>query len=249
MNRVYSSPAELDQIVRLIESLLMLPVIPGRIPGALLEAAFAHVRQAEQKNTYDFVDVVDEANRVGWQIKSTKEKTPVTWKRAKLPDADALIKESSKNPQILGDKIIEFCNNHAKASMRQYGLKSVGFARLIARDDGSVAYYERALASADSPNIFCADDFVWAWSEPKKTRKKEQLSAFHGTHKPSGDKWWAWHGLGENQLHFSGERHWWPSWDDQEHSRVFTPTKERLNFDALIRILSAVKAGEKTGWQ
>lgn len=249
MSRVYSSPAELDKIVQLLERLLMLPVLPGRIPGALLEAAFAHVRRAEPKSTYDFVDVVDAANRTGWQIKSAKEKTPVTWKRAKLPNAERLIAESRDNPQALGDAIIAFCNAHAKASMERYGLAAVGYARLIARADGGVAYYERELATAAAPEMFCANDFSWAWSAPKQARAKEQLSAFHGTHRESGEKWWFWHGLGENQLHFPGERHWWPDWEKQEHSRVFTPTRRRLDFDELIRVLDAVKGGTASGWR
>lgn len=249
MSRVYSSPAELDKIVRLIECLLMLPVVPGRIPGALLESAFAHIRGAEQKGTYDFVDVVDESRRVGWQIKSTKEETPVTWKRAKLPDADNLIKASEENPQVLGDAVIEFCNDHAESSMNKYGLKAIGFARLIACKDGSVAYYERDLVSPRSPHLFRANDFVWGWSQPKKTHTKEQLPAFHGTHKASGKKWWAWHGLGENQLHFYGERHWWPDWESRKHSRIFTPAKRRLGFDELVRILDDIKGGQSTGWR
>ena len=249
MSGVYSSPAELDKIVQLLECLLMLPVVHGNIPGALLEAAFAHVRGGERKNTYDFVDVVDTSHRMGWQVKSAREKTTVTWKRAKLPNAAALIEASDKNPKILGDKIIDFCNAHARESMKRYGLDSIGYARLIARDDGSVAYYERELVSVHSPDIFRADDFSWAWSEPKKTRAKEQLPAFHGTHKRSGKKWWAWHGRGENQLHFSGERHWWPDWSDREHSRVFTPARGRLGFDELVQILTSVKGGTGAGWR
>jgi len=50
-----------------------------------MESIFAHVRSANVLNTYDFVDVISTTNQRGWQIKSTKEKPPVTWKRAKLP--------------------------------------------------------------------------------------------------------------------------------------------------------------------
>ncbi|MDR2685210.1 MAG: hypothetical protein LBB23_00355 [Rickettsiales bacterium] len=35
------------------------------------------------------------------------------------------------------------------------------------------------------------------------------MQALHGTDTKTGKKVWAWHGLGEDQLHFCGEKDWW----------------------------------------
>ena len=51
--------------------------------------------------------------------------------------------------------------------------------------------------------------------------KKEQLPAFHGVSKKTGKKVFAWHGKGENQLHFSGEKNWWPEVDRPPVEGVF----------------------------
>lgn len=59
----------------------------------------ASVHQAEVLGTYDFVDVVDHSQKIGWQVKSTKKSTPVTWKRAKIPERENLIKESMSSMQ------------------------------------------------------------------------------------------------------------------------------------------------------
>ena len=77
----------------------------------------AHVRGGRVLNTYDFVDVIRTEDGCGWQVKSTKATTPVTWKRAKIPDAVSLIEQSNRSAgglQALGDAIMEFCNRHAQ---------------------------------------------------------------------------------------------------------------------------------------
>lgn len=210
-----------------------------------MEGVLAHVRGGTRLNTYDFVDVVDTPNRLGWQVKSTKATTPVTWKRAKIPNSEALIaasRNSANGLQALGDAIIEFCNQHARESIATYGLTAIGYSRLILFDNGRVMYFERELCTEASPDLFNPGDFTWRWSTPKHTTKKEQLQALHGTHRTHGDKWWAWHGLGENQLHFSGEHHWWPSNRDP-HAVVFTaPTEgERLTIEAFLEMLEEAR--------
>ncbi|MDT5060628.1 MAG: hypothetical protein QOH63_1087 [Acidobacteriota bacterium] len=215
MNKLslFSSPKQLNQLVDILSKYIRLPFSSVNIPGAVLEAAMAHIRRGTVLRTYDFVDVIKRDEHIGWQMKSTLAKTPVTWKRAKIPDSPKLIKESKKSAkgaQELGDAILTFCNAHAAASLGDYDLNEIGFSRLIVHASGQVTYYERLLCSKKNPVLFNPEEFKWKWSEPKKTIKKEQLSAFHGTHIPSGKKWFAWHGLGENQLHFPGEKTWWP---------------------------------------
>ena len=240
MSAVFSTPAQLERIKVVLSRYLRLPFSSDSVPGALLEGVLAHVRNAERLNTYDFVDVVDQKAHVGWQIKSTKESTPVTWKRAKIPNKEVLVAESRKSSrgvQDLGNAIIDFCNAHAAESISRYKLEEIGYARLIL-SDGLVRYFERPLCTSRKPRIFEPSDFSWAWSIQKKTEKKEQLSAFHGVHIKSGTKWFAWHGLGENQLHFSGEKAWWPP-KDSPHAVAFQfPTdKERISLDGLVTML------------
>jgi hypothetical protein len=212
-SRLFSDKNQIRLMARILENYLRLPFTEETIPGAIMEHVLAHVRGAEVLNTYDFVDVVQKRSHVAWQVKSTKASTPVTWKRAKIPNADELVAKSRKSDrgiQRLGDAVIAFCNAHAKESIELYDLEEIGYARLIVHDDGNVTYFERAICTRDSPDIFSADEFQWRWSKPKRTQKKEQLPALHGIKRNTGEKWFAWHGLGENQLHFSGEGNWWP---------------------------------------
>lgn len=97
---------------------------------------------------------------------------------------------------------------------------------------------DTSLCSAFSPS-----DFFWKWSIQKTTKKKEQLSALHGFKRDTGKKWWAWHGQGENQLHFSGESEWWPQLD-KEHSVSFRfpNPKERMSLEDFMALLSRVES-------
>ncbi|MDJ1169115.1 hypothetical protein PMG71_06720 [Roseofilum sp. BLCC_M154] len=239
---IFSSPEQLDKIQSLLSKYLRLPFARTTIPGSVMESVFAHVRSANVLNTYDFVDVISTTNQRGWQIKSTKEKTPVTWKRAKLPDAPTLIKESYKTEQglqNLGDSIIEFCNQHILESINLYNLNEIGYSRIIIHDNQLITYFERLLCTRESPILFNVSDFQWQWSKPKKNVKKEQLPALHGIHIPTEKKWWAWHGLGENQLHFSGERAWWPNQGDSHAITFCFPSEEeKLSLDDFIKLLS-----------
>lgn len=194
------------KIGRVLSTYMRLPLSSDTIPGAIMEALLAHVRQGVVLGKYDFVDVIKPGSKCGWQVKSTKESTPVTWKRAKIPMREKLISASRKSKgglQALGDAIIDFCNAHVQASLDTYELEQIGYCRLIVHADGQVTYFERLLATRQRPQLFAPSDFVWKWSQPKETKKKEQLQALHGIHKTTNKKWFAWHGLGENQLHFS----------------------------------------------
>lgn len=242
---VYSTQSQLKEIGAILSSYMSLPLSGGTIPGSIMEAVLARVRNGKALATYDFVDVVDTANKVGWQVKSTKSNTPLTWKRAKIPNGGDLINrsnQSSQGLQNLGDTIIAFCNSHVRESIATYGLEEVGYARLVVAETGEVCYFEKLLATAEKPLIFEASDFSWRWSKPKNTKKKEQLPALHGFHRETEEKWFAWHGLGENQLHFSGEESWWPNEADPHCIRFqFPPEKDRVSLDKLLEILSQLR--------
>jgi hypothetical protein len=211
-SQVFSTDKQLGQVGELLQNYFRLPFATSSIPGAYAETVLARVRKGEVLNTYDFADVIAQEGAYGWQMKSTKVGTPVTWKRAKIPNAAALIQASQKSEegvQALGRAVIDFCNEHVHESMRLYRLREIGYARVLVRAT-DIVYFERLLLDDPGGLVFDPDDFVWRWSEPKKTQTKEQLPALHGVHRESGVKWWAAHLLGENQLHFSGEHVWWP---------------------------------------
>jgi len=244
MSSIFSTSEQLDRISLILSKYIRLPVSTDTIPGAFLEAVIAHVRGGLVLPTYDYIDVHQPKERVGWSIKSTKSTTPVTWKRAKIANKDTLIQASfqaDEAVQLLGQEIIDFCNDHARISLQNYRLEKIGYARLIVFPDGKIRYFERLLCSLENPNIFDPKDFEWRWSIQKKTSKKEQLRALHGYHKATGEKWWAWHGLGENQLHFSGEKAWWPGLRDPNAISFTSPTEdEKITFDRLVDMLKSV---------
>ena len=241
---VYSTPAELKRIAALLCTYLRLPFAGSTIPGAVMESVLARVRLGEVLNTYDFVDVIRRPDGLGWQVKSTKEATPVTWKRAKLPGQSDLIeqsRESAAGLAQLGDAILMFCNEHASASLRDYDLSAIAYSRLIVREGRVATYFERLLSTPKAPNMFDPADFIWNWAKPKETRKKEQLPALHGIHRATGDKWWAWHGQGENQLHFSGEAAWWPTPGSERRIDFALPKSEdKIDMDTLQTLLSTI---------
>jgi|AOMQ01.1.fsa_nt_gi hypothetical protein len=212
---VYSTKEQLIAIATYLSAYMRIPYFQDdTIPGQVMEKIVSLVHnKAIQLKTYDYVDVYLPEN-VGWQVKSTKCSTPITWKRAKIANSNKIIAESDNDQAVckrLGDLIIDFCNNHAKESLSKYLLQEIGFSRLILFDDRTAIYYERLLIDRiNNINIFDKNNYDWHWSVPKIASKKEQLQALHGTDNTTGKKAFAWHGRGENQLHFSGERDWWP---------------------------------------
>jgi hypothetical protein len=209
---IYSTKDELEKIAHYLIAYMRIPYFQDdTIPGKVMEKIISLVRGGIQLPTYDYVDVCI-PGKVGWQVKSTKVDTPLTWKRAKIPNSRTLIIESEEAAKTkeLGDAIIDFCNLHAFSSISTYDLKEIGYSRLIMFKDNYAVYFERLLCTKEKANLFNKDDYEWRWSNQKKTTKKEQLHAFHGYNKETGKKAFAWHGKGENQLHFSGESEWWP---------------------------------------
>jgi hypothetical protein len=171
--RIFSSADQLENIQEVLYKYLRLPFSGVNVPGAVMEGVIADIRDAEILNTYDFVDVIDRSERIGWQVKSTKASTPVTWKRAKIPNADQLIDDSRdgrEGLQALGDAIIDFCNQHALHSLDYYGLVEIGYARLIVHNDHRATYFERLLCTSERPNVFDPENYKWEWSKPKVTR-------------------------------------------------------------------------------
>jgi len=66
-----------------------------------MEGTLAQVREARVLPTYDFIDVMKDGERVGWQVKSTAASTPVTWKRAKIAERNKLITDSETDKAAL----------------------------------------------------------------------------------------------------------------------------------------------------
>jgi len=249
---VYSSKEQLTKIAHYLTAYMRIPYFQDdTIPGKVMEKIISLVHGGQQLATYDYVDVYIN-KQVGWQVKSTKADTPLTWKRAKIPHADALIRESEKSDaglKKLGDAIIDFCNSHAVESLNLYQLSEIGYARLIMLDDDTAIYFERKICSKNKPNIFDKDDYIWHWSKPKATVKKEQLTALHGVHKTTKRKAFAWHGRGENQLHFSGEKDWWPqvtiptkvgviNFSPDGHAMAFKLPSEKVSWDSMTSFLN-----------
>lgn len=234
----FSDADQLAQVSNFVRSYAVLPFFLGTVPGGVMEEIVAHLHEGQRLNTYDFVDVVSPSKRCGWQVKSTKASTPVTWKRAKIEGSADLIRQSLTSDeacQELGRRIIDFCNSHAIESLERYQLEAIGYARLIAFDNRSMLYFEKLLITPESPILFHHEEFSWKWSIQKKSQKKEQLPALHGFR--NGVKAFAWHGMGENQLHFTDEKSWWPS-VSSEHAVHFTLPEERLTLLELIKLLS-----------
>jgi len=232
----YSTAEQLATIQQMITNYLRLPFAGDTLPGSLLEAIIGKVHNAEVLKTYDFADVV-KRGEIGWQVKSTKSKTPVTWMRAKIPEKQELIAASQQDTigkQNLGNAIIAYCNAHVAESLNHYGLEQIGYARLVLFPKGHIMYFERLLLSAEQPVLFQPTDYHWDWSPPKRTKGKEQLPAFVGRLHETGDKHFAWHGLGENQLHFSGESSWWLPEEDGHRIDFSAPTSaQRVDFETI----------------
>ncbi len=235
---LFSSDAQLDRLATLIRGYLRLPFSNGLLPGRFVESAVAWVKGGRVLPTYDFVDVVCDESRIGWQVKCALVSTTVTWKRVKLPNATALI-ESSQNSvsetQELGRRIIDFCNQHAINSLEQYGLSAIGYCRAVVRK-ADVLYFEREIISQSDPYVFDPASFRWEWSQLTGSTAKEMLPALHGIDERTGEKWFKAHILGENQLHFSGERNWWPHDNEELPSTTITiPARgEMMDFEEFL---------------
>ncbi|MGH8602505.1 MAG: hypothetical protein ACREXR_06935, partial [Gammaproteobacteria bacterium] len=210
-------------------------------PGRFLEGVLAYVRNAEALPTYDFVDVVKRDASCGWQVKSSRRNSPVTWARAKIAESSRLIARSENSQadlQKLGDAIIAHCNRHVQNSLAKYELDEIGYARLILHPDRTVTYFERLLVTREEPMLFDPRDFEWKWSEPKPGKAKELLPSLHGFNRGTQKKWFAWYGRGENQLHFDGEKSWWPTEDSHSIRFQLPKETEQLDFEAFAELLT-----------
>ncbi len=243
MSKLFSTKKELKEIANILSGYLKLNIGDNIIPGSIMENTISSVRKAEVLKTYDFVDVICEERKIGWQVKSSKEKTALTWKRVKLPDSAKAIqdsKSSKKELQRLGDMIIDYCNKNAFDCFEKYSIDELGFSRLIMNKDGSLTYYERILCSKDSPMIFKKEDFIWKWSHQRKQNKKESLPGLNGINIHTGEKWFAWYGLGENQLHFYGEKTWRPELESNENTIKFKAPKDKMSSKELMKLLKSL---------
>lgn len=101
---IYSTKDELAKIAHYLTAYMRIPYFQDdTIPGKVMEKIISLVRGGEQLATYDYVDVCI-SGKVGWQVKSTKNDTPLTWKRAKIANSEALIKEPENEGAGLKDK-------------------------------------------------------------------------------------------------------------------------------------------------
>lgn len=209
---VYSDTMSLQQLRDALSKYLSRPFFAHMVPGQILENSLAEIRHGTVLKTYDFVDVINHNSNCGWQAKSTKEQNPLTWARVKISDRQLIddSHDSTKLRQQLGDAILQKCNAHVEKSIKKYELTEVGYARLIIHSSNHVTYFERLLCTKTRPMVFNPDDFIWSWSTGEKITKKGSSPALWGIHKPTNKKWWAWYGLAGNQLHFIGEKNWWP---------------------------------------
>lgn len=220
-------------------SYLCMPFADVEIPGTVMERVIELSNPGSKiLKTYDFVDVCSRGDK-GWQVKATKIITPITWKRAKIPNKNQLIKDSQASKegcQLLGDAIVDFCNASAHTSFKEYSLKEIYYSRLIVDSKAKEwRYFERLIATKESPDIFDKTDLTWAWNEKRSNTKKELLPAFVGRSKSMDIKYFAWHGMGENQLHFTGENCWHPT--EEEHMiRIKYESFRRLNASDLYNM-------------
>lgn len=133
--------------------------------------------------------------------------------------------------------------------MSNYNLKKIGYSRLVMFKNNAAMYFEKELANIENKNVFNKSDYTWKWSAPKKTGKKEQLNALHGIHVKYKTKSFAWHGKGENQLHFSGEKEWWPTvkipekigeigFSSDGHAIAFRLPESKMDWDRLVSFLN-----------
>ncbi|MFC3866311.1 hypothetical protein [Alcaligenes aquatilis] len=249
---IFSTEEQLEQIAKYLRAYARIPHFQDdTVPGSIMEKIIALVRGGIQLPTYDYVDVCIRGN-VGWQVKSTKNSTPLTWKRAKVPNAPSLIKASRAGraeAKVLGDAIIDFCNRHAAHSLARYDLKEIGYSRLIMFPDGGAIYFEKSICTVAEPWVFNKDEYTWHWTAQKVSAIKEQLPSFTGTNLRTGRKSFAWHGLGENQLHFPGEKEWWPdvtiptaigemNFSADGHAIAFRLAKDKVCWDSLTSFLT-----------
>lgn len=224
-----------------IISYLCMPFADNEIPGAVMERVIESSNPGSTVlRTYDFVDVVQQ-DGIGWQVKSTKTTTPITWKRAKIPNKIELMENSYKTEagcQRLGDTLVEFCNAASVKSFEQYNLSKIYYARLVVDNFRKEwRYFERLIATKDHPEIFDKNDLEWSWNKERRNTVKEQLPAFIGRSKSLGIKVFAWHGKGENQLHFSGEKSWHPI-EEKNLIRIKYESFRRLDLKELYKLAS-----------
>lgn len=70
---VYSTKEQLEKIAHYLIAYMRIPYFQDdTVPGKIMEKIFLLVHDAELLDTYDYVDVCIK-NKVGWQIKSTKD--------------------------------------------------------------------------------------------------------------------------------------------------------------------------------
>lgn len=179
-NKILSTNEEIKLIEKVILGYLRLPFSPNSIPGSIMEHVLGHVRNADVLNTYDFVDVVDRNKNIGWQVKSRKSSTPVTWKRAKITNRESLILDSESSDEgldKLGAAVMGVCNDHLTESISKYNLTKIGYIDLILHSN-KIEYIECEMPQENLRELFKPSDFKWKWSIERKKGKKRSTICF-----------------------------------------------------------------------
>jgi len=201
--------------------------------GFELEDIVAHVRGGKTTKNRDFADVV--LTVTGFQIKSGFDTTPITWKRIRITHGIRLIQESHLDASIcqqIGDSVIAACNAHVAHSFEKYGLEEIGYGRLIFYGNSTAVYFERPLCTRKAMMLFAPADFRWEWGK----------RALHGLHRDTGETWFRWNGDdSDNQLHFAGERRWWPADNDPHCIRFDLP--EVMSLEEFIERIPIKSSG------
>ena len=275
-----SSTQQMEELQKFVNAYWLLPEMfrSPYISGAFVERALAEVRGGKALPTYDFIDVLCDDGKTGFQVKATKGTTTITWMRAKIHHKQALIAasqrasepEHSEGLQALGDAIIDFANEKISKSFRAYKkVENIHYARLKLLSGGRVEYTEAPLCTREKPVLFKKEDFTWAWRQERASETQslemedplettdienapqdidEVISSLQGTHIPTKERWWAWHGKSDNQLHFPGESKWLElifaehGLKKEDHQRIYTLPTTSLTSHTLIERLESKNA-------
>jgi len=192
---ILSTPEQLKEIEECIKCYLTTPFSSMAKLGNELEDIIAYVRGGVVNSAFSFADVI--IDRVGWQIK-TSSSYVIIWKRISFPNQTDLIEKSKINPQELGNMLLNNCNEHVEKCAIKYNLDLFVYSRLITSKNGMFSYFERPVDKI----LFSPEMFYWKWGE------RNDYPTFAGYHVVTGEKWFSWSGMKDNQFRFMGEHNW-----------------------------------------
>lgn len=227
------------KIVGFLTTYTRIPFIEeNAIPGNIMENAVSIARNGTQLPCYGFIDVIND--NIGWQVKSSRKKSPLTWGQVKAP-SNLL---QSKDAIALGNHLINSINESSIAAMEKFNLETIGYARLIVYPNNHAVYFEKELSNRTNPIIFNPKTYLWSWSNCTRKSNKETKPSLVGINTITGMREFSWHCLSGSQLHFDAEYQWWPkikipkSEDDvifssKHHAISFMLPSKKISWDAI----------------